>query len=64
MRFFRTVRMTPLDIGCLKWSCILLGMVVGAHLSVTVQRASGVILIAALALAVRPLKTYWTGTDQ
>lgn len=59
MKLFRTKTWNWLDIGLLKWCCILLGMVAGAYLHGLVLQHVGVILIAAVLLAIRPAIAYF-----
>lgn len=47
------------DIGLLKWSVLLFGVVVVAYLHEYVMPYVGVILAAAILLAVRPAIVYW-----
>lgn len=58
MKLLRWKVWSPWDIACLKWSCLLLGMVVGALLA---DRLRGYLLpltVAGLLLAVRPAIAY------
>ncbi len=59
MKLFRTKVWRWLDIGFLKWSSILIGMIAGAYLSAFVKRYVWVFALAAVLLAVRPAVRYW-----
>jgi uncharacterized membrane protein YoaT (DUF817 family) len=63
MRLFRTKVWRWLDIGMLKWSSILLGMIAGAYLSEFVKQYVWVFAVAALLLVIRPAVRYW-GDDE
>ena len=47
-----------IDIGLLKWSCILSGMIVGAFLSDFTKRHVWHFLIAVVVLAIKPTISY------
>ncbi len=63
MKLFRTKVWRWLDIGLLKWSCILIGMIAGAYLSEFVERHVWAFAMAVVLLAVRPAVRYW-GDDE
>ena len=63
MHLFRTKVWRWLDIGLVKWSSILVGMIAGAYLSEFVKRHVWVCALAALLLAVRPAVRYF-GEDE
>lgn len=48
-----------LDIGFLKWSSILIGMIAGAYFHEYVMTYVWVILGTAVLLAIRPAISYW-----
>jgi hypothetical protein len=47
------------DISLLKWSALLVGLVIGAYFHEYVTKYAWVIIIAALLLAFRPAVSYW-----
>jgi hypothetical protein len=59
MRLFRTKVWSVLDIGLLKWSCILIGMVVGSYLAAFTRRYVMLFVIAAILLAIKPTISYF-----
>ena len=59
MTLFRTKVWRWLDIGFLKWSSILIGMIAGAYLAEFVKQHVWVFALAALLLALRPAVGYW-----
>jgi hypothetical protein len=60
MKLFRTKIWTVLDIGLLKWSCILFGMIIGSYLSSFVKRQVWIFTLAAILLAIKPATSYFT----
>ncbi len=63
MKLLRSKVWSILDIGCLKWSCILFGMVAGAYLSEFTKKYVWLFLSAALILAIRPMISYFGGEE-
>jgi uncharacterized membrane protein len=63
MTVFRSKMWSPVDIASLKWSCIFLGMIVGAYLSAFVKEHVWVFVIAAILLGIKPAVSYF-GTDE
>jgi hypothetical protein len=64
MNLVRSKLWSPVDIASLKWSCIFLGMIVGADLSGSVKAYLWVFVIAAILLfGVKPAISYF-GADQ
>jgi hypothetical protein len=59
MKLFRNKVWSWFDIGLLKWSSILVGVIVGAYLHEYVMPYVWVILGAAVLLAIRPATSYW-----
>jgi len=59
MKLFRSKVWSVADIGCLKWSCILFGMLAGAFLSDFTKRHVWLFVIAAILLAVKPALSYF-----
>ncbi len=59
MNLFRDRKYSVIDIGLIKWSCILFGMVVGAYLSDFTLRYVWLIIIVAVILAIKPVFTYF-----
>jgi len=64
MKLFRTKVWSILDIGCLKWSCLFFGMIIGAYLSEFTKRYVWVLLIAAILLAIKPVISYFGKDSQ
>jgi len=59
MRLWKTKMWSPVDIGCIKWSSILCGMIVGAFLPDFVKRYLWILIVAVVLLAVRPIAVYF-----
>jgi len=64
MRLFRTKVWSVLDIGLLKWSCILIGMIVGSYLAAFTKRHVWIFFIAAILLAIKPATFYFRGNEE
>ena len=58
MKLFRKKMWRPIDIMLLKWSMLLLGMVLGALLSDFVRQNVWVFLALGLAKLIRPIFVY------
>lgn len=58
MKLFRAKVWSVLDIGLLKWSCILFGMIAGAYLSDFTKRYVWLIAAAAVLMAIKPTVSY------
>jgi hypothetical protein len=63
MRLFRAKVWSVLDIGLLKWSCILIGMVVGSYLAAFTKRHVWLFVIAAVLLVIKPATAYFRGDE-
>ena len=63
MKLFRKKAWRPIDIGLLKWSMILLGMVLGALLSDFVRQNIWVFLAVGLLLVIRPIIVYLSDSE-
>ena len=63
MSLFKTKRWWWLDIGLLKWSAIIFGMIAGAYLSDFVKQYVWVFVSVAVILAIRPAIKYF-GTSK
>lgn len=48
-----------IEVGLIKWSCILFGMVAGAYLADFVLRYVWLFVIVAVLLAVKPIISYF-----
>ena len=59
MKLLRTKIWCWTDIALLKWSALLVGIVLGAYFHEFVTRYAWVIIISALLLAFRPAVSYW-----
>jgi len=63
MKLFRTKAWSALDIGLLKWCCILLGMIAGACLADFTRRHAWVIAVVAVLLGIKPAVSYFRNKD-
>jgi hypothetical protein len=54
MKLFRSRVWSVTDIGLLKWCCILIGMIAGAHLADFTRRHAWSIALTALLLGIKP----------
>ncbi|MBI5834825.1 MAG: hypothetical protein HZB16_21200 [Armatimonadetes bacterium] len=61
MQLLRTKVWAWSDIALLKWCCLLLGMVIGAHFAEPVRQHAAALVLVALLLALRPSRAYWSG---
>jgi hypothetical protein len=59
MNLFRDRKYSVIDIGLIKWSCILFGMALGAYFSEFTIRYIWLFIIVALILAIKPVVTYF-----
>lgn len=59
MIVFRTKIWSWIDIGLLKWSSLLFGAIAGAYFPGFVRQYVWVLLVAAVALAVKPAIAYF-----
>jgi len=59
MKLFRAKVWSVIDIGLLKWSCILVGMIAGAYLADFTKRNLWLIAAAALLMAIKPTVSYF-----
>jgi hypothetical protein len=59
MNLFKTKVWSWLDIGLLKWSSFLFGMIIGAYLTGFVRQYVWLFLIVAILCAVRPAIAYF-----
>jgi hypothetical protein len=59
INLFRDKKYSVIDIGLIKWSCILFGMVLGAYFSDYTLRYFWLFIIVALVLAIKPVVTYF-----
>jgi hypothetical protein len=63
MRLLRSKIWSPVDIACLKWCCLLLGMIAGAHLPEYTKEHVGQFFIGAALLAVKPTISYFSNDE-
>ena len=63
MKLLRTKVWKPGDIVLLKWCCIMFGMVFGSFLTGLVKRHRLLFTIAAILLAVKPARDYFSGEE-
>lgn len=59
MKLFRAKVWSVVDIGLLKWSCILIGMMAGAYLADFVRQYVWLIALAALLAGIKPTLSYF-----
>ncbi len=59
MEFFKDKKYTTIEIGLIKWSSILFGMVFGAYLSDFVLDYVWIFIVAALLMAIVPTIAYF-----
>jgi hypothetical protein len=59
MKIFKARVWSVVDIGLLKWCCILIGMIVGAYLADLTKRYVWVIAIAAFLAGIKPTVSYF-----
>jgi hypothetical protein len=59
MKLFRTKMWSVLDIGLLKWSCILFGMIIGSYRPSFVKPQVWIFTLAAILLAIKPAISYF-----
>jgi len=59
MKFFKDKKYSVMDIGLIKWSCILFGMVLGAYLADFVLGYTWLFIVVALLLAIKPAFAYF-----
>lgn len=64
MTLFRAKVWSVIDIGLLKWSCILIGMIAGAYLADFTKRYVWFFALAALLLAIKPTVSYLRSDDE
>ncbi len=59
MKLFKDKKYSVIDIGLIKWSCILIGMVLGAYLADFVLGYIWLFILVALLLAIKPIISYF-----
>jgi len=59
MKLFRAKVWSVMDIGLLKWCCILIGMIVGAYLTDFTKRYVWLIALVAVLAAIKPTISYF-----
>ena len=59
MKPFRATVWSVLDLGLLKWCCLLLGMIAGAYLADFTRRHVWVIAVVAVLLGIKPAVSYF-----
>lgn len=64
MTLFRAKVWSVIDIGLLKWCCILIGMIAGAYLADFTKRYVWFFALAALLLAIKPTVSYLRSDDE
>ncbi len=60
MNIWKTKVWKPIDIACLKWSSLLIGIVVGSLLAEMAKPYIVPMLIAAAILAIKPMWSYFS----
>jgi hypothetical protein len=59
MKLLKTKTWTWLDIGLLKWSILLFGLVLGSHFYFLIADYELILLVIAILLAVKPTVDYF-----
>ncbi|MGM0653168.1 MAG: hypothetical protein ACQES4_10385 [Bacillota bacterium] len=59
MKLFKDKKYSVIDIGLIKWSCILIGMVLGAYFADFVLGYVWLLIIVAFILAIKPIVAYF-----
>lgn len=59
MAIFKTKVWSWIDIAFLKWSSVLFGMAIGAHVSAFVKHYLWGFIILVIICALRPFYSYW-----
>lgn len=63
MKLFKAKVWSVVDIGLLKWCCILAGMIVGAYLADFTRRHVWLFVLAAILLGIKPAVSYFRSGD-
>lgn len=63
MKLFKTKLWPVVDIGCLKFCCILLGMIAGSYFPEFVKQYVWLLAAAAILAAIKPMLNYF-GKDK
>jgi hypothetical protein len=63
MGLLKTKVWSWVDIGLLKWSALLFGMILGGYFPDFTRRYVWVILVLAIVLAIKPSVSYWGNND-
>jgi putative Mn2+ efflux pump MntP len=59
MKLFSPKTYSVVDIGCLKWCCILIGMIIGASRPKQVMKHAGILGAVAVVLAIKPAVSFF-----
>lgn len=59
MGIFKTKLWSPLDIGLLKWCCIIFGMILGAYFDNFVKQYLWIFIVLIIIFSIRPVYCYW-----
>lgn len=59
MKLFTPKTYSVIDIGCLKWGCILIGMILGASRPKLVMKHAGILGVVAGILVIKPMVSYF-----
>jgi hypothetical protein len=59
MKLLRSKVWSVVDIGCLKWSCIFFGMILGAFVPEFTKRYVWLFAAAVILLAIKPAAAYF-----
>ncbi len=59
MRIPKSIEMSPLDMGALKWSSIFFGMLLGAYYPKFTRRYAWLFEIAVILLAIKPIVAFF-----
>jgi len=59
MNLFKDKKYSVIELGLIKWSCILFGMIAGAYFSDFTLRYVWIFIIIAVILAIKPAVSYF-----
>lgn len=64
MKLYKAKVWSVIDIGLLKWCCIVIGMIVGAYLADFIKQYVWFFAIAAVLLGIKPVISYFRDDQQ
>lgn len=59
MKLIKTKTWLPIDIACLKWSSIFLGMIAGAYFPEFIRHYVWIFAVVFILLAIKPIVSYF-----